>query len=387
VIIDVDSHWEIGRLAPNDDPLGPWSDQLPSGLERLANGIAGDLLQALPVEKRPSPAELLPGLLALAKARGGPVILHPQHDSTASERVAWMDRVGLDHCLVNPGGYWQLLEFLGADRPQGVRRCNDFLTEQLSDESDRLHAVAVVDFTDLDVAVTELERARARGARAFFLYTIAGRPPGGVSPGHPSWDRVWSAAVRLGMVAVIHVGNTGSDFQGWADIGWNEPGGAGAAGLARLANTQRAHAAQNLLAGLLYGGVFARHPALTVLLEELRVSWVPSFLATLERQALSSPALGQWPWEISGGDMLRRNVRLTPLPGFGDDDALAVARQLPGMVVFSSDYPHLEGNADPIALYGPELDSLSADERSSFMGDSIEECFARTGDPLPTGAK
>jgi predicted TIM-barrel fold metal-dependent hydrolase len=295
-----------------------------------------------------------------------------------------MDRVGIDHCLVNPGGYWQSLAFLGGDRPVGVRRCNDYLTEQLADGAGRLHAVAVVDFDDLDAAVAELERARSRGARAFFLYTIAGKPPGGMSPAHPNWDRVWQAAVRLGMVAVIHVGNTASDFEGWANIGWNQPGGAGIGGLIRLANTQRAHAAQNLLSALLFGGVFARHPELTVLLEEMRVNWVPPFIATLERQALSSPSLGDWPWDVSGGDMLRRNVRVTPLPGFGDDDAMAVLHALPDMVVFSSDYPHREGNAEPLDLYEPELSDLDDELRRSFLGTTMEECFARTGDPLPS---
>jgi predicted TIM-barrel fold metal-dependent hydrolase len=383
MIIDVDSHWETTKFAPGEDPLGPWADDLPVGVERLAFGVAGDLLRALPEGHRPTAKQLLPGLVDMAKQRGGPIILHPQHDSTAAERVGWMDSVGIDHCLVNPGGYWQMLEFIGADRAKGVRRCNDFLTEQLSDESDRLHAVAVVDFSDLGAAVVELERARARGARAFFLYTVAGKPPGGISPAHPDWDNVWTAAVRLGMVANIHVGNTASDFAGWANIGWDEPGGAGVGGLVRLANTQRTHAAQNLLAGLLYGGVFARHPEVTVLLEEMRVNWVPPFLAMLERQSLPSPALGDWPWDVSGGDMLRRSVRITPLPGFGDDDALDVAAQLPGMVVFSSDYPHFEGNAAPLDIYRPAIDDLDDDVRSLFLGDSMEECFARTGDPLP----
>jgi predicted TIM-barrel fold metal-dependent hydrolase len=383
MIIDVDSHWETTEFAAGNDPLAPWRDRIPRGLDRLAHAIAGDLLHCLPVAERPTSADLLPGLVAAAKANGGPVILHPQHDSTALERVTWMDAVGIDHCLVNPGGYWQSLAFIGADRPIGARRCNDYLTEQLADGAGRLHAVAVIDFADLDEAVAELERARSRGARAFFLYTVAGKPPGGMSPAHPAWDRIWDAAVRLGMVAVIHVGNTAADFEGWANVGWNEPGGAGIGGLVRLANTQRAHAAQNLLSALLYGGVFARHPDITVMLEEMRVNWVPPFLATLERQSLGSPSLGDWPWDVSGGDMLRRNVRLTPLPGFGDDDALAVLHQLPGMVVFSSDYPHREGNAAPLELYEPELSVLDDELRRSFLGDSMEACFARTGDPLP----
>jgi hypothetical protein len=53
------------------------------------------------------------------------------------------------------------------------------------------------------------------------------------------------------------------------------------------------------------------------------------------------------------------------------------------MVVFSSDYPHLEGNAAPIDLYRPELDELDAELRSAFMGGNMADCYARTGDPLP----
>ena len=162
---------------------------------------------------------------------------------------------------------------------------------------------------------------------------------------------MWAAAVDLGMLAVVHVGNTQADFTGWADIGWNHPDGAGGPGLARLANTQRAHAAQNIIAGLLYGGSFARHPDLTVVIGELRAGWFPHVITTLARQAVSSAFLGDWPWSASGEEMLRRAVRLTPLPGFGDDDALDVLTRLPDMVVFSSDYPHHEGNADPIELY------------------------------------
>jgi len=383
MIVDVDTHWEATGYGRGEHPLDPWLDHLPDRVSMLAYGVAGDLLRALPDEHRPAPEVLLSGLVSLAKQRGGPIVLHPQHDSTSGERVAWMDRIGIDHCLVNPGGYWQMLDLLGDDRADGVRRCNDFLTEQLADHSERLHAVAIVDFSDLGAAVVELERARARGARAFFLYTVAGRPPGGMSPAHPDWDRIWAAANSLGMVAVIHVGNTSSDFDGWANIGWDLPNGAGVAALARLANTQRIHAAQNLLSALLYGGVFARHPETTVMLEEMRVGWVPNFLAMLSRQALSSPALGEWPWELSGAEMLQRAVRLTPLPGFGDTDALDVLAQLPEMCVFSSDYPHMEGNADPIELYRPELDGIDVDLRTAFLGATMAESYARMGDPLP----
>jgi predicted TIM-barrel fold metal-dependent hydrolase len=52
------------------------------------------------------------------------------------------------------------------------------------------------------------------------------------------------------------------------------------------------------------------------------------------------------------------------------------------MLVFSSDYPHQEGNAEPLELYQPALDQLDAELRASFLGENITACFARTASPL-----
>jgi predicted TIM-barrel fold metal-dependent hydrolase len=382
-VIDVDSHWENSDWRIREHPLAPWLDQLPSDrVENLAYAIAGDMLRALPDDRRPDGRTLLPGLVRAAEERGGPVTLHPPHESTAGERVAWMDRVGIDHCLVNPGGYWLMLDFLGSERAAASERCNDYLSEQLSDQSERLHGVAVIDFGDLDLAPKALERARARGHRAFHLYTVNGRPPGPVPPGHPAWDPVWTAATRLGMLAVIHVGNTAADFGGWADIGWDLPGGGGVDTLTRLANTQRIHVAQNLIVSLLYGGVFERHPDLTVMLEEMKIGWFLPFVDACSRQSLPSMGLGDWPFSTSGAEMLHRNVKITPLPGYGDVEAMDVLQRLPEMCLFSSDYPHMEGNADPIRAYGSQLDTLDGELRKRFLGGNAADAYARTGDPL-----
>ena len=183
------------------------------------------------------------------------------------------------------------------------------------------------------------------------------------SPGHPAWDAVWAAATRLGMVAVIHVGNTASDFAGWADIGWDAEAARASPGWCGWrtpsASTRRRTCCRRCSTAACSPVI----PTLTVMLEEMRVDWVPSFVDMLERQARSSPALGDWPYDVSGGDMLRRNVRSTPLPGFGDSDALDVLARAARELVCSSDYPHFEGNADPIELYGAALDDLDAELR------------------------
>ena len=65
MIVDVDTHWEATGYGAGDHPLEPWLDQLPTSIEMLAFGIAGDLLAALPESERPSSEELLASLAAL----------------------------------------------------------------------------------------------------------------------------------------------------------------------------------------------------------------------------------------------------------------------------------------------------------------------------------
>jgi hypothetical protein len=195
-VVDVDTHWESVAFGPGEHPLEPWLDRLPDRVEMLAFGIAGDLLRALPADRRPDGRTLMPALVRMAEERGGPIILHPQHDSTAAERVAWMDRVGIDHCLVNPGGYWQMLEFIPDARAEGVRRCNDYLGERLAGSGGRLHGVAVVDLRDLDAAATELARARARGHRATSRPVTRRGTSCGAPRSTSAWSRSSTSATR-----------------------------------------------------------------------------------------------------------------------------------------------------------------------------------------------
>ena len=71
------------------------------------------------------------------------------------------------------------------------------------DHTDRLMPVTSLRFEDLDWVVEEMARMRERGSRAFL---ISAEPVAGVPPTSPAYDKVWAAAVDLGMVALVHVG-------------------------------------------------------------------------------------------------------------------------------------------------------------------------------------
>jgi uncharacterized protein len=376
VVVDIDSHWEPAR-----DGLDP--DQRVSV---FAEVLVGDLYRELPHGEWPAIEQLLPPAVV-------DMFRNPADDPTSSSpgahdipgRLAWCDQIGVDFQFVNGGGLTGLeftIEDLAARRAV-LRSANDTLLDALDGHSDRFSPVVTIDASDVDLAINEITRCRSRGSRA---YSLRAEPPGGVSYTHPQFDRLWAATVDLGMVAYLHIGNAPAYFDaGWSNLGLEQKGAAGRSEAVRLSNVARMQGGETMLAALVLGGVFDRHPKLTVFVAELWAGWIP-FLAYRLGQHTSAdsdpPAvLGGWPYELSGGDMLRRNVRVTVLPT-PDLDAATIEHE-PGMLAFSSDYPHLEGSPTPIDDLAPVLDRLDPDARAWFMGENILEVFERMGDPLP----
>jgi predicted TIM-barrel fold metal-dependent hydrolase len=393
-VIDADSHFEPSTFPPGEHPLWELREHLPSRADEMIESIAGDLYRALPPKQRPDPGALLSRIGATMGMSAEQVdelavsAVPPQPGAgDAPGRVAWMDRVGIDYSLVNPGGAYagsvaSSSQFFDdpSIRHRAMVLCNDYLADNFAPYPSRVSPVTILDFDDLDWSIGEMERMRGRGSRAYFVWAA---PFEGRSPAHPDADRFWRASTDLGMVAVLHIGNTPAHFAGgWADAGWDEPGGAGMAGLLRFANSQRTEAAQTFLAALLFGGTFTRNPGLTVVLAELWASWLPWFVSRLEMLGDANGALGEWPHDLSPGALARRHVKASPLPGLHDDGMEAI-REVPDMLVFSSDFPHNEGNIDPIALYGDALGKLDAATRDAFMGGTITQVYERMGDPLP----
>jgi predicted TIM-barrel fold metal-dependent hydrolase len=235
--------------------------------------------------------------------------------------------------------------------------------------------VACLRYDDIDWAVRELRRTRARGSRAFL---VSSEPAGGIPPSAPGFDPVWAAATELGMVPLLHIGMSPAMIHpGWADL--EDPG------LIRLLSIlQPAQSAEIYLTALVMGGVFERHPDLTILISELGIDWLPRLAEKLDSMtsAGASPlVLGDYRLSLSPSEFILRNVRVSPLPA-PHQVPLRLMSHLPGVAVFSSDYPHFEGNGEPVPYYEEVLADLDADVRDAFLGGSILEAYERMGDPL-----
>ncbi|MDQ1431109.1 MAG: hypothetical protein QOF40_1711, partial [Actinomycetota bacterium] len=278
-VIDVDSHFEPGPA---------WLDEYPDLRDRLPEFdtaevttkiVAGDILGNVPREDWPSWEELLPpGIAAIAGGEDRPddygyegSSMHGTAD--AGTRVAWLDANGIDLesviCLegmINA----RFLDDRALAR-EVIHACNSWLADAVDGHTDRLLPVTCVDLGDVDDAIAELTRMRARGSRAFLIGTI---PVPGVPIMHPQFDPIWSAATDLGMIALLHVGYQPASFDpAWANT-------AGDMMLLRQLGVSQGHQSVELmLNGMVFGGTFDRHPDLTILIAECGLHW---FEGTLE---------------------------------------------------------------------------------------------------------
>lgn len=388
LVIDVDAHFE-----PGADWLAPYPD-LARRLPTLDGGalavkvICGDLLDSMPIERRPPMEELTPpGLLTLfAQEKAGEKARRAEFEgknqmevANAKARLQWMDSQGIDIqnviCLSGVT-YLAFIDDAGLRR-EVVQTSNNWLADTCDESHGRLLPVTVLDYDDLDWAIEELGRMRRRGSR---LVLIPGAPVNGVSLAHPSWDKFWRAVTDNGMVAMLHTGFERMTF----DPGWSNME-ADATLLRQFGGSFRHVTPMLLINAMILSGLFERHPTLTLMVAELGVGWLPFFKNDIDDRISPTAQLflGEWKYPLKPSEYLVRNVRATPLAGGNDTPLARIMEDLPeDMLVFSSDFPHFEGFTDPASHYREALAGLSRERRELFFGGATAALYARMGDPL-----
>ncbi|MBX3314731.1 MAG: amidohydrolase family protein [Actinobacteria bacterium] len=392
-IIDVDAHFEPAADWLDDFPgladrLPEWlpeSDpRIPRGVntpEAFAFFMSDDLLRGAPAAQRMPIAELLtPHMHRIydPEAHAGYEGASMAAEMTdVTQRIAWMDAQGIDKQNVISGTGYTLARVI--EDPilarDVVGSLNTWMADAAGEHADRLMPVTTLRFDDLDWAVAEMARMRERGSR---MFVISSEPVNGLPPTAPEFDQVWSAATDLGMVALLHIGMAPAMIHpGWANT--TNPR------LVRvLSVTQPAQSASVLLHAMILEGVFERHPNLTLLLSELGIDWFTNSVDTIDLLAMpgvSPLVVGDYDLPLTPKEYVRRNVRISPLPA-PHQSPVDLLAALPECAVFSSDYPHHEGNPDPAGHYERLLRDVDDSVREGFLHGNIEASFALTGDPL-----
>jgi predicted TIM-barrel fold metal-dependent hydrolase len=293
------------------------------GLDRHSLNITGQAANA-PVFARPD-----------WKERGGPADL-------ASVQRHVLDAFGSRFAILNCMYGAQVLhhEDMGA---AFCRAVNDWIVREWLDKDSRLRASIVLPIQNPKNCVDEIERRAADRRFVQVLVPVMGE----MTLGRRYYWPVYEACERHGLAVGIHAGSSyryAPSSVGWTSYAFED-------------YVLQSGAFENQLLSLVAEGVFAKFPALKVVLMESGFAWLPPFLWRANKTWRGVRA--ETPWVTrSPAELIREHVRITLQPVDEPPSREELERIIEqigsdSMLLFSTDFPHwhFEGlNALPDGL-------------------------------------
>jgi predicted TIM-barrel fold metal-dependent hydrolase len=256
-------------------------------------------------------------------------ILPGNYDGAA--HVADMDLDGVDVSVVYPAQ--SIFTYLEPDRGLALaclRSYNDWLLEDFQGaEPGRIVGLPMLPVEDgVDVALAELDRVLAKGAKAAF---IPGSPE---RPYHdPYYEPFWAGVTARNVPLTYHRTFGGRPQEAdWDNVANNNFSAAG--------TVHRFLSSTRLLTYLVFTGVFERYPTLQIVAAEVNFGWLPFWAQTMDEQFHNQSAMGTLASTELPSALLGKNIFVTVLD---DHVGFKLVSQYPWMAdaaMFSSDYPH-----------------------------------------------
>ena len=358
-VIDCDQHLF--------EPRGLWSDYADPSKRDRAIRMEDDALghthlvwngqrMGLAHVTLPGDTEAVGRYLAEVRA-GQPARAHydelvPPAYSAPAERLAMLDRMGIDETVLFPnyGLLWErvLRDDLDATRVN-MGAWNRFAIEVAAEGRGRLHPVAHLTLRDLDWLDAQLAALSAGGVRLGMVGPglVDGKPLS-----DPDLDRAWAAFVSHGISPVFHVANVERPF---ADAWYTDAHTPIESPESRtdlvLGSVFLWTGVALGLADLTINGVLHRHPDLRLGIMELSAPWFPMFLMYLDGGIDFTTRLNGRPrfdYAMKPSEYVRSHVRIA---GFSYERPDRLARRVGDLFMACSDWPHTEGSAHPLEDY------------------------------------
>jgi len=294
---------------------------------------------------------------------------------TREARLPVMDKQGVDTAIVLPTMGVGVEEDLHADFPPDVTYANleafnRWLAEDWGFGADgRVIGVPLLSLLDPDLAVAELDRVLADGAR---LVHLRPGPIYGRSPADPIYDPFWSRLEEAGVPVAFHLAD--SQYTDLFSTHWGEYG---RPAVHRVSAFQRMtcfgeRPIVDTLSALVLHNLFGRHPGIKVVSIENGSEWVAHLLKNMDKAAGSvlpeSWLFGAPPDKPSA--VFREHVYVVP---FHEEDVAGLIDTIGvDRVLFGSDWPHPEGLAEP-AEFVDALTGQSDDAVRKVMRDNLRD--------------
>jgi predicted TIM-barrel fold metal-dependent hydrolase len=256
------------------------------------------------------------------------------------------------------------------DLAYGVARAHNRGMAEFCSVDERLLSTMYVPLADFDRAASMADEAIAMGAAALLVPSGC---PKGHSPSHLGLDPVWARAQEAGIPIVFHVGGTGDlidpdYFQNGLPIPPAFHGGDENFRCVDYMGIPGPPA--QTLATMLFDGVFERFPDLRVGVIEQGAIWVPAWMRQMESafDAFSRHEERLQKLSMRPSEYVSRQMRFTPYPT--EDVGWIIQQAGPETVLFSTDFPHVEGGRRPVERFEASLDAAG-------IGDDARDAFYR----------
>ncbi|MHB1582670.1 MAG: amidohydrolase family protein [Acidimicrobiales bacterium] len=290
----------------------------------------------------------------------------------AGARLELLDEQGIDYAVMLPT-LASLVEERMRDDPDLCAAAIHALNRWLLDAwpyvyGGRIFSTPIITPGVVETAIEELHFVVGHGARLVLLRPApAWGHRGPRSFALPEFDPFWTAVEESGVVVVLHASDSG--YHRYTNEWEGSQGEALAFGQPQpfTASVNADHREiQDAVTSLIAHGALARHPGLRIALIENGAGWVPSLLHRLDHVHRTMPqAFAELP-----SATFRRHFWMHP---FHEEDPRELVTTLGAdHVIFGSDFPHVEGLADPVSYVG-ELDGLAEDDIARIMGGNMIE--------------
>jgi predicted TIM-barrel fold metal-dependent hydrolase len=238
--------------------------------------------------------------------------------------------------------------------------------------SPRLLPVAYLPLADFERSAAMAEEAIAMGCKAL---RISQSCPRGHSPSHVGLDRVWACAQANEIPIVFHVRqNTGIIDEAYFNNGLPPEKdflGGGGENYCCVNYMAIPRDVMQTLATLIFDGVLDRFPRLKFGVMEMGATWAPGWMRYMDvgfgsfrKHESRLQLLSALPSEI-----VRRQVRISPHPL--EDVGWVAAGVGEEVLMFGSDYPHVEGGRDPLRSFERTTCSMSPSAKKRFYCDNF----------------
>jgi predicted TIM-barrel fold metal-dependent hydrolase len=261
---------------------------------------------------------------------------------------------------------------------EAARAHNRMMTEFCSVDR-RLLATGYVPLIDRARAPEIAREAIELGAKAL---VVPSRHPPGFSPSHVELDPLWALAQEAGLPILFHVGGEEKMARDYLENGlpFVKDFHGGDENFTSLTFMAIPLSVWQTLSALVIDGVFDRFPRLKWGAIELGASWLPSLMKFLD-SGCAAFAREERLQKLSAtpSQILRRQLRVTPYPH--EDVAWIMANAGEEMVLFSSDFPHVEGGRNPLKRFNENLAGVSEAAKRGFYRDNFIDLMGKGLDP------